>query len=217
MNNVSLLDGCQTASWSQPGLPLKVVDPVASLILVVQHVTMLKVSKVSDPILLMLTPNLNHFLLAFLVKSHCNIVVFKCPVIDPSVRHWHVLEGVNDLNKMSLLFLSSLNFKRCHVNSQQQIHGFHCWTKRPAHLMKQFSSTEIVSTATALLAVVAESSRVFHAVDSAALQVAHRCTPAPHGTPATPAALPTHSFGDVDPCLDSDLRTPCQMQIGATV
>jgi len=25
---------------------------------------------------------------------------------------------------------------------------------------------------------------------------------------AVPAALPTHSFGDVDPCLDSDLRTP---------
>jgi len=53
------------------------------------------------------------------------------------------------------------------------------------------------------------SSRVFHAVDSATLQATHRCTPAPYGMLAVPAALPTHSFGDVDPCLDSDLRTPC--------
>jgi len=53
------------------------------------------------------------------------------------------------------------------------------------------------------------SSRVFHAVDSATLQVTHRCTPAPYGILAVPAALPTHSFGVVDPCLDSDLRTLC--------
>jgi len=57
--------------------------------------------------------------------------------------------------------------------------------------------------------VVEDLSRVFHAIDSATLQAAHRCTHAPYGTPAVLAALPTHSFGDVDPCLDSDLRTPC--------
>jgi len=42
------------------------------------------------------------------------------------------------------------------------------------------------------------SSRVFHVIDSATLQATHRCTPAPYGTLAVPAALPTHSFGDVD-------------------
>jgi len=57
--------------------------------------------------------------------------------------------------------------------------------------MKQFSSLEIISTATVLLAVVVDLSRVFHAVDSATLQVAHRCTPAPDGTLAVPAVLPT--------------------------
>jgi len=57
--------------------------------------------------------------------------------------------------------------------------------------------------------VVVDLSRVFHAVDSATLQAAHRCTHAPYGTLAAPAALPTHSFRDVDPCLDSDLRTLC--------
>jgi len=76
--------------------------------------------------------------------------------------------------------------------------------------MKQFSLLEIISTvvllAIVVVVVVADLSRVFHAVDSATLQVAHRCTPAPYGTLAV---LPTHSFGDVDPCLDSDLWTPC--------
>jgi len=57
--------------------------------------------------------------------------------------------------------------------------------------------------------VVVDLSRVFHAVDSATLQAAHRCTHAPYGTLAVPAVLPTHSFGDVDPCLDSNLRTLC--------
>jgi len=66
-----------------------------------------------------------------------------------------------------------------------------CWTKRLACLMKQFSSTEIVSAVAALPAVVVESSRVFCAVDSAVLQIAHRCTPAPHRMPAASAALPT--------------------------
>jgi len=53
------------------------------------------------------------------------------------------------------------------------------------------------------------SSRVFHAVDSATLQATHRCTPAPYGMTAVSAVLLTHSFGDVDPCLDSDLWTLC--------
>jgi len=66
-------------------------------------------------------------------------------------------------------------------------------------LLKQFSLLEIISTAVLLAIVVVDLSRVFHVVDSAALQVAHRCTPAPRGMPAAPAALPTHSFGDVDP------------------
>jgi len=35
------------------------------------------------------------------------------------------------------------------------------------------------------------------------LQGAHRCTPAPYGMLT---ALPTHSFGDVDPYVDSDLQ-----------
>jgi len=76
-------------------------------------------------------------------------------------------------------------------------------------VMKQFSLLEIISTAAVLLAMVVDLSRVFHAVDSATLQAAHRCTHAPHGMLAVLAALPTHSFGDVDPCLDSDLRTLC--------
>jgi len=83
--------------------------------------------------------------------------------------------------------------------------------KRPAQLLKQFSLIETISAAVLLAVVVADLYRVFHAVDSATLQVAHRCTPAPYGIPAASAALPTHSFGDVDPCLDSDIRTLCQM------
>jgi len=35
--------------------------------------------------------------------------------------------------------------------------------------------------------------------DQATLQATHRRTPAPCGTLAAPAVLPTHSFGDVDP------------------
>jgi len=51
-----------------------------------------------------------------------------------------------------------------------------------------------------VVVVVVDLSRVFHAVDSVTLQVTRRCTPAPYGMLAVPAALPTHSFGDVDPC-----------------
>jgi len=36
--------------------------------------------------------------------------------------------------------------------------------------------------------VVEDLSRVFHAIDSATLQAAHRCTHAPYGTPAVLAA-----------------------------
>jgi len=57
--------------------------------------------------------------------------------------------------------------------------------------MKWFSSIEIISTAVLLATVVADLSRVFHAVDSATLQATHRCTPAPYGMLAAPAALPT--------------------------
>jgi len=42
------------------------------------------------------------------------------------------------------------------------------------------------------------SSTLFCAVNSAMLQATHRCTPAPYGMLAVPAALPTHSFGDMD-------------------
>jgi len=76
-----------------------------------------------------------------------------------------------------------------------------CWmmtSKRPACLMKQFNLLEIASTCSAAASHGCRSSGVFCAVDSAALQPVHRCTPAPHGTLAVPAALPTHSFGDVD-------------------
>jgi len=85
--------------------------------------------------------------------------------------------------------------------------GTTCW--RDLFVGKQISYIEIISTAVLLATVVADLSRVFHAVDSATLQLAHRCTPAPDGILAVPAVLPTHSFGDVDPCLDSDLRTLC--------
>jgi len=50
------------------------------------------------------------------------------------------------------------------------------------------------SNTTVLLAMVVESSRVFHAVDSVTLQVTHRRTPAPYGTLVVLAVLPTHSF-----------------------
>ena len=67
--------------------------------------------------------------------------------------------------------------------------------KRPAD-GQQFSLLEIASTAAVLLTELVESSEVFHDVDSAALQLTHRCTPAPYEMLTAP---PTHSFGDVDP------------------
>jgi len=56
--------------------------------------------------------------------------------------------------------------------------------------MKQFSLLEIISTVVLLATVVVDLSRVFHAVDSATLQVTHRCTPAPYGMLT---ALPTNT------------------------
>ena len=42
-----------------------------------------------------------------------------------------------------------------------------------------------------VVVVVVDLSRVFHVIDSATLQLTHRCTPAPDGILAVPAALPT--------------------------
>jgi len=67
-------------------------------------------------------------------------------------------------------------------------------------VVQKISLIEIVSTVVLLAVVVVvavDLSRVFHVVDSAALQATHRCTPAPYGILAVPAALPTHSFGDM--------------------
>jgi len=84
--------------------------------------------------------------------------------------------------------------------------------KRSICLLKQISLLEIISTAVLLavvvvVVVVADLSRVFHVIDSATLQAAHRCTPAPYGMLA---ALPTHSVlrrhGSIG---DSNLRTLC--------
>jgi len=61
-------------------------------------------------------------------------------------------------------------------------------------VVQKISLIEIVSTAVLLavvVVVVVDLSRVFYAVDSATLQPVHRCTPAPYGTLAVPAALPT--------------------------
>ena len=60
-------------------------------------------------------------------------------------------------------------------------------------MMKQFSLLEIISTCSAASYVVVDLSSIFHAVDSATLQATHRCTPAPYGMLAVPAALPTLS------------------------
>jgi len=69
-------------------------------------------------------------------------------------------------------------------------------------VVQKISYIEIISTAVLLAIVVVvavDLSGVFHVIDSATLQATHRRTPAPYGTLAVPAALPTHSFGDVDP------------------
>jgi len=64
-------------------------------------------------------------------------------------------------------------------------------------LMKQFNLLEIISTVVLLANVVVvvvdllESSML---LTQATLQATHRCTPAPYGTLAVPAALPTLSM-----------------------
>jgi len=72
---------------------------------------------------------------------------------------------------------------------------------------------EIISTVVLLanvVVVVVDLSRVFHAVDSATLQVTHRCTPAPYGTLA---ALPTQT---TTTALDANsLKSQYQHLIGS--
>jgi len=66
-------------------------------------------------------------------------------------------------------------------------------------VLKQISLLEITSTAVLLanaVVVVVDLSRVFHVVDSATLQAAHRCTHAPYGMLAV---LPTISSPQVVP------------------
>jgi len=61
-------------------------------------------------------------------------------------------------------------------------------------VVQKISLLEIISTVVLLLAmvvVVVDLSRVFHVIDSATLQLTHRCTPAPDGMLAVPAVLPT--------------------------
>jgi len=76
-------------------------------------------------------------------------------------------------------------------------------------VVQKISLLEIISTVVLLANVVVvvvdllESSML---LTQATLQATHRCTHAPYGILAV---LPTHSFGDVDPCLDSDLWTLC--------
>jgi len=61
-------------------------------------------------------------------------------------------------------------------------------------VVQKISHAQIASTAVLLAVVVVvavDLSRVFHVVDSTTLQATHRCTPAPYGMLAVPAALPT--------------------------
>jgi len=63
--------------------------------------------------------------------------------------------------------------------------------ERDLLVVQKISCIEIVSTAVLLanvVVVVVDLSGVFHAIDSATLQAAHRCTHAPYGMLA---ALPT--------------------------
>jgi len=65
-------------------------------------------------------------------------------------------------------------------------------------VVQKISLLGIISTCSVATSYGCRSSGVFYAVDSATLQLTHRCTPAPDGILAVPAVLPTHSFGDVD-------------------
>jgi len=67
-------------------------------------------------------------------------------------------------------------------------------------VVKQISLLEIISTAVLLanvvVVVVVDLSRVFHVVDSATLQAAHRCTHAPYGMlAALPTGMPVSTPG----------------------
>jgi len=71
-----------------------------------------------------------------------------------------------------------------------------CWMiniKRSISLVKQISLLETISTCSAATSYGCRSSGVFYAVDSATLQPVLRCTPAPYGTLAAPAVLPTQT------------------------
>jgi len=67
-----------------------------------------------------------------------------------------------------------------------------CWMIRDPLVVQKISLLEIISTCSAATSYGCRSSGVFYAVDSATLQPVHRCTPAPYGILAVPAALPTH-------------------------
>jgi len=91
-----------------------------------------------------------------------------------------------------------------------------CWLFEETCLLKQFSLLEIISTAVLLAIVVVDLSSVFHAIDSAALQVAHRCTDTCSSWNASCTSCTSNTLlRRCGSSLDSDLRTPCQMQVGA--
>jgi len=58
-------------------------------------------------------------------------------------------------------------------------------------VVQKISLIEITSTCSAATSCGCRSSGVFCDIDSATLQPVHRCTPAPYGMLAAPAALPT--------------------------
>jgi len=66
--------------------------------------------------------------------------------------------------------------------------------QRDLLMMQQFSSMEIAKPWLVMLAVVVNLFGVFHDVDSAALQAAHKCAPASPGMRAVSAAPPTQSI-----------------------
>jgi len=69
-------------------------------------------------------------------------------------------------------------------------------------VVQKISLLEITSTVVLLanvVVVVADLPESSMLLTQAALQATHKCTPAPCGMLAAPAALPTHSFRDVDP------------------
>jgi len=109
----------------------------------------------------------------------------------PSVRR-HLHDGLSVTRHHGRSFPGTISIK--------------CWTMRDLLVVQKISLIEITSTAVLLaivVVVVVDLSRVFHAVDSATLQLVHRCTPAPDGMLAVPAVLPTPSP------LDTSLTNSC--------